>query len=583
LVVKGFYRLSQKRERRGYEHIRGLILLTLTQGPTTVNKIANETGINWKTVDNHIIHLLGKGHITTVFKSAYVKIYTTTSEGEEYAQEIKQSFYEKYVTEQGSVESPASLEVPQEEVSIEESEEYELLEEEEDVENEEDTENEEEEKRRDKASEEEEEQCKEVYEEEEEETSPLKILMFGWEFPPFKSGGLGTACYDLTKGLSRQGVEVTFIMPNAPKNAKADFVKLMGVSNVKVRGIDTPLTPYMTAEGYDESVGASSAQGGYGRNMLVEVERLAKAAVKIAREEPHDLIHTHDWMTYKAGLAAQKVSGKPIISHLHATEFDRTGNNPNKEISKQEYEGLAKADMIITNSNFSKKNMLHHYKLPKEKVKVVHWGIEQNNPYYRLQYQSRINQGDKVVLFLGRVTVQKGPDYFVEAARHVLKHVQNVKFVLAGNGDMLSRMIDKVVEHDMVDKFIFTGFLRGKEVHQAFQMANVYVMPSVSEPFGLVALEALKNNTPIIVSKQSGVSEVIKHALKVDFWDVNELTNKIVGVLKHKELQEELRKNGHYEARKHTIDKPAEECVELYYKVLNEQEGKRKNGRGRTW
>jgi len=407
----------------------------------------------------------------------------------------------------------------------------------------------------------------------------MKVLMFGWEFPPYKSGGLGTACYDLTKGLSRQDVDVTFVMPVAPDGAKADFVKLKGTNNltknIKVRKINSILTPYQTSNSYDDAFskikvaqpGTKSTKDVYGTNLYDEVYRYSIAAEFIAGEEDYDVIHVHDWMTYKAGMNAKKVSGKPLVAHIHATEFDRTGGNPNQVISHIEYEGLKAADVVIANSNWTKDNVMKCYSIPSEKIEVVHWGIDPENPWYGINEKSPFRD-EKLVLFLGRITIQKGPDYFVEAANKVLKHVPNTKFMVAGSGDMFGRMVNRAGELGILDKFMFTGFLTGADVHKAFQMADLYVMPSVSEPFGLVALESMKNGTPILISKQSGASEVVNHALKADFWDVDEMTNKIVNVLQYPELLEELKENTVRESAKFNLDEPAKKTLRIYEKAI---------------
>ncbi len=396
--------------------------------------------------------------------------------------------------------------------------------------------------------------------------------MFGWEFPPYKTGGLGTACYGLTKGLARNGVHVTFVMPVAPEGAAAEFVKLIGANQLakKLKLIEVPamLAPYGTAEGYAADYAPLNAKGLYGKNIYTEAKRFAKIAKAIAHKEKHDVIHVHDWMTYEAGIAARNVSGKPLVAHIHATEHDRTGGKPNPHIAHWEYRGLKAADIVIANSEFTKRNVLLQYKIPEEKIRVVHWGIEEDHPHYKLDYQSILNKKRKIVLFLGRVTLQKGPDYFVEVAKKVLRFEPNTLFIVAGDGDMLPKVIHRAHELRISDKVIFTGFLQGADVHKAFQMADLYVMPSVSEPFGLVALESLKNNTPTIISKQSGVSEVLHHCLKVDFWDVDRMTDMIVNMLKHTELHEELRENGYHEVQKFNLDEPARKVRDIYNEVI---------------
>ncbi|MEM4253953.1 MAG: glycosyltransferase family 4 protein [Candidatus Woesearchaeota archaeon] len=400
---------------------------------------------------------------------------------------------------------------------------------------------------------------------------PLRVLMFGWEFPPFKTGGLGTACYGLTKGLARNNVQVTFVMPVAPEDAKAEFVKLIGANqfakNIKTIPVPSMLAPYQTAEQYEEDYAPLSTKGFYGKNIYAEAKRFARIGKTIAKKERHDVIHAHDWMTYEAGIEAKKTSGKPLVVHIHATEFDRTADNPNHYIAHKEYEGLKAADIIIANSNLTKNNVIKHYKIPEHKIRVVHWGIEEDSPEYHTNYKSPLNKKSKVVLFLGRITIQKGPDYFIEVAKKVSEFEPNTLFVIAGDGDMMPRIINRAHEIGIADKTIFTGFLQGPDVHKAFQMADVYVMPSVSEPFGLVALESLKNKTPVIVSKQSGVSEVLKHCLKTDFWDINKMTDMIVSVLRHKELQEELRENGHSESNKFNLNEPAKRVKAIYEEV----------------
>ncbi|MBR9676461.1 glycosyltransferase family 4 protein [Candidatus Woesearchaeota archaeon] len=408
----------------------------------------------------------------------------------------------------------------------------------------------------------------------------MKVLMFGWEFPPFKSGGLGTACMDLTKGLARNGVDVTFVMPNMPEGAEAEYVKLIGANNlakhIKIKGIKTILTPYQTSEDYDSALlriplqGTSGKQNLYGKDMYEEVGRYSQAAKLIAEQEDHDVIHVHDWMTYHAGINAKEVSGKPLVAHIHATEFDRTGGNPNSHISHLEYEGLNAADIVIANSHYTKQNVINAYNINPKKIEVVHWGIDPDLEHFNTchRHLSPFKNGEKVVLFLGRITIQKGPDYFIEAARLVKDYVPEAKFIFAGSGDMMPRIIERAADLGLSNDVIFTGFLKGEEVHKAFQFADLYVMPSVSEPFGLVALEALKNNTPILISKQSGVSEVLSQVLKTDFWDVNAMADKIINTLRCDTLHGELRSNGFAEAQTFNLDTPAQKTMLLYNKAM---------------
>lgn len=382
-----------------------------------------------------------------------------------------------------------------------------------------------------------------------------------------KSGGLGTACFDLCRGLSHEHVDVTFVVPKLPKTIRSEVAKLVGANQfAKLREVGSLLTPYLTEKGYVEEYEYvdSAHKENYGKDLFQEVDRYTRSAALIARKEVFDVIHAHDWMTYKAGMRARKQTGKPLVAHIHATEFDRTGGNPNHEIAHREFEGLQSADLIIANSHYTKKNVIDQYALPEEKIRVVHWGLD-DIPDFSVNVPFK---KDKIVLFLGRVTLQKGPDYFVKLAKQVSYYIPDVKFVFAGSGDMLPRIIDEVSKSGMSDKFIFTGFLQGDDVYRAFKMADLYVMPSVSEPFGLVALEAIKNQTPVLISKQSGVSEVLNHAFKVDFWDVEEMTNKVVSFLRYPPLAKELKHNTVIESKKFNLVDPARKCIDCYKEVL---------------
>jgi len=409
----------------------------------------------------------------------------------------------------------------------------------------------------------------------------LKVLMFGWEFPPFMSGGLGTACYGLTKGLTNKNVDVTFVMPNGPEDMKAEFVKLMIASNlkrynVKLKYIDTLLRPYLSDtqyvreyDRYIEVLKNSNANSKviYGKNIYEEVYRLSLAAEVIALSDEYDVIHCHDWMTFPAGIAAKKATGKPLVVHVHATEYDRGGGNGvNSQVYAMEREGMMYADKIIAVSNFTKQKLINNYFIPEEKITVVHNAVE-----FSEEKKFDIKQHEKVVLFLGRLTLQKGPDYFIEAAKKVLDYDPDVKFIIAGNGDMEAKIVDRVAQLGIGNKVLFAGFVSGPDVDRAYQAADLYVMPSVSEPFGITPLEALRNNVPVIISKQSGVSEVLKNALKVDFWDVDELANKIISVLNYRSLHKDLSKHGLMEVHTFSWNIPAGKCIEVYNLVISEK------------
>jgi glycogen synthase len=402
----------------------------------------------------------------------------------------------------------------------------------------------------------------------------MKVLMFGWEFPPYNSGGLGTACYGLTKGLAQWRVRVAFVIPRSPGKVNAEYVKLLcadEIDKMTLHGISSPLSPYMTPEEYSTQIleaSPSKAVGNlYGRDLFAEVHRYAAKGALLAQNTPHDVIHAHDWLTYKAGMAAKRISGKPLIVHVHATEFDRTGGNGvHQQVYDIEREGMHAAERILAVSQFTKNKIIEHYGISPDKITVVHNAVEFTNNTFA-QEELRLREKEKVVLFLGRITLQKGPDYFLSAAKKVADCVEKVTFVVAGSGDMQPFLINKAAQLGIGDRVLFTGFLRGKDVDKAYQMADLYVMPSVSEPFGITPLEAMRNDVPVIISNQSGVSEVINHCLKVDFWDVDELASKMISVLEYPELHHTMQQFGKKEVHTFNWKIPAEKCLRVYKQV----------------
>ncbi|MBW2977181.1 glycosyltransferase family 4 protein [Candidatus Woesearchaeota archaeon] len=394
----------------------------------------------------------------------------------------------------------------------------------------------------------------------------MKVLMFGWEFPPISGGGLGTACYGLTKGLSRKNVDVTLVLPDYPDDIKSEFAKIISAGNTKIRKIGSILTPYMTSASYSKARKRANAKI-YGETLFHEIERYAEAAKKIAMEEDFDVIHCHDWMTFKAGINAKMIKKKPLVLHVHATEFDRTGGNGvNECVYKIEKEGMHFADSIIAVSGYTKNKITAHYGINPEKINVVHNAVEFEQNIKNEDFG--IKKNGRVVLFLGRITLQKGPDYFIYAAKKVLEYEKNVKFIIAGSGDMERCLIEKVAEMGIADKVLFAGFLQGMDLERAYRMADVYVMPSVSEPFGITPLEAMSSKVPAIISKNSGVSEVIRHCLSVDFWDVEEISNKIISVLRYNTLRKSLSENGFHEVKRMNWDAPAQSCIDVYNKAI---------------
>nr|WP_251620823.1 glycosyltransferase family 4 protein [Odoribacter lunatus] len=391
--------------------------------------------------------------------------------------------------------------------------------------------------------------------------------MFGWEFPPHIAGGLGTACLGLTKGLAKQGVEVLFVMPKASGDEDQSSAKIINASdvealynladieeywkNINFMEIGSNLIPYMDPEQFEREVSEQKKygtrterigfknkytfSGKYGANLMEEVARYAIVAATIARQQSFDVIHAHDWLTYAAGIAAKKATGKPLVIHVHATEFDRSGENVNSLVFNLERQGMLAADRVITVSNLTRNIVINRYGIDPAKVVTVHNAVDFQS-YSELNVERGVKE--KVVTFLGRITYQKGPEYFIEAANKVLKAYPNVRFVMAGSGDLMNRSIRRVARLKIATRFHFTGFLRGQDVQRMFAHSDVYVMPSVSEPFGISPLEAMRSGVPTIISKQSGVAEVLKHAIKVDFWDVDALADSIYGLLKYPALSE---------------------------------------------
>ena len=394
--------------------------------------------------------------------------------------------------------------------------------------------------------------------------------MFGWEFPPHIAGGLGTACYGMTRGLARNGVEVVFVMPRAYGDEDQRFVRVVNASDVETIGtrdhefseellekvsfihIDSNMLPYISPEEYaayhDEFVRSGRTHewtdvwkqrytfsGKYGANLMEEVARYAMVAAQVAKdlEGQFDVIHAHDWLTYFAGIAAKRVSGKPLVVHMHATEFDRSGENINRRVYAIEKAGMQAADRVIAVSELTRRIVIGKYGIPADKVVTVHNAVrfgesEEAAPERAVK--------DKVVTFLGRITYQKGPDYFVEAAAKVLQRVSDVRFVMAGSGDLMNHVVRRVAQLGIADRFHFTGFLKGGEVQRMFRLSDVYVMPSVSEPFGISPLEAMRSGVPVIISRQSGVAEVLDYAIKVNYWDVDALADAIYGLLTYPAL-----------------------------------------------
>ena len=372
----------------------------------------------------------------------------------------------------------------------------------------------------------------------------MKALMFGWEFPPHILGGLGTASYGLTRGMAMQSdMEIIFVIPKPYGDEDQSFLKIIGACNVPVnwrdvnydqikRKIGNTMDPELYyrlrdhiyadfSSIYTNELGCIGFSGRYPDNLLEEINNYSVCAGVIARATDFDVIHSHDWLTYPAGIHAKMVTGKPLVIHVHATDFDRSRGNVNPQVFAIEKNGMDYADHIITVSNLTRDIVINKYHVDPRKVTTVHNAVEPVSKEIQNIIPNK-NPKEKVVTFLGRITMQKGPEYFVEAAARVLERSKNIRFVMAGSGDKMVEMIDLAARRKIADRFHFTGFLKGKQVYEMLKSSDVYVMPSVSEPFGISPLEAMQVSVPTIISKQSGCAEILMNAIKLDYWDIDE-------------------------------------------------------------
>ena len=427
----------------------------------------------------------------------------------------------------------------------------------------------------------------------------MRVLMFGWEFPPHIAGGLGTACYGIVKGLANNGVETLFVMPSASGDEDQTYTRILNASDVEVSDVvknpkeflervqflrvGTNMVPYMDPVKFTEMSSKDQKSqiedfkvnfkqkykfsGKYGTNLMEEISRYAMVGGEIAaqHQDEFDVIHAHDWLTYMAGIAAKRISGKPLVIHVHATEFDRTGENVNTQVFAIEQMGMREADRVITVSNLTRNIVINKYGINPDKVFTVHNAVDFAD---RKQMVVERSVDEKVITFLGRITFQKGPEYFIEAAHKVLKKCPDARFVMAGSGDLLNRSIRQVAKLGISDRFHFTGFLRGADVQKMFAYSDVYVMPSVSEPFGISPLEAMITGVPTIISKQSGVAEVLKYSIKVDFWDVDALADAMYGLLRYPALAHTAAEKGYDEVNALKWDHAAAKMKHIYESTL---------------
>ncbi len=428
----------------------------------------------------------------------------------------------------------------------------------------------------------------------------MRVLMFGWEFPPHISGGLGTACYGLTRGMaSIPDLDVTFVVPKAFGDEDQSKISIIGANDISLKykklsynnfrkdieyiEVDSMLVPYVDPEEFwrlkssevssswrylqTDLEGKLYFTGKYGADLLQEIANYAIVANVIAQEHDFDIIHAHDWLTYPAGIAAKQASGKPLVIHVHATDFDRSGGSVNPVVYDIEKRGMDAADKIITVSNLTRNIVIEKYNIDPAKVVTVYNAVD---PLKEQKLANSKSVDEKIVTFLGRITMQKGPEYFIEAAHRVLQRMDNVRFVMAGSGDMMEKMIRRAAQLKIMDKFHFTGFLKGDDVFNMLGMSDLYIMPSVSEPFGISPLEAMQSNVPVLISHQSGVAEILTYAIKTNFWDIDAMADAIYGVLNYPSLSATFIKYGKNEVDQLKWENSAHHVKEVYNSVLQQ-------------
>lgn len=418
----------------------------------------------------------------------------------------------------------------------------------------------------------------------------MKVLMFGWEFPPHISGGLGTASYGLTKGFVQQGdVEIKFCIPKPYGDEDNSFLRIVGMNSVPIvwKNVDrdyvnSRIGAVMTPEEYyryrehiygdfsymhTNDLGCMEFAGGYPENLHDEINNYSIIAGVVARTEEFDIIHSHDWLTYPAGIHAKQVSGKKLVIHVHATDFDRSRGNVNPTVYAIEKNGMDNADHILCVSELTRQTVIHKYHQHPDKVSTLHNAVTPLSQDILDIVPNKI-PGEKVVTFLGRITMQKGPEYFVEAAAMVLKRTKNIRFCMAGSGDMMNDMIRLAAARGISDRFHFPGFMRGRQVYECLKASDVYIMPSVSEPFGISPLEAMQCDVPTIISKQSGCAEILDKCIKTDYWDIHAMADAIYSICNNESLYEYLKVEGRNEVNQITWENVALKLRKVYEKVM---------------
>lgn len=396
----------------------------------------------------------------------------------------------------------------------------------------------------------------------------MPVLMFGWELPPYNTGGLGVACYGLTRGLSAMGLPISFALPRKlPISAPFMHLVTDGLESVKITAINSLLKAYLDASHYRTLRSATSPDDVFGGSIYDEAMRFGEMAKNWSKTQKHTILHAHDWMSYPAAMKSHAISGKPWVAHIHATEYDRTGENVNSQIAEIEYQGLNDADKIIAVSSYTKKVVQKRYSISPNKIEVIHNGIDMDE--FQPTAFRQLFPNDKVVLFVGRLTYQKGIEYFLKAAQRVLELSPNTVFLVVGTGDLEERLIMEASAMGVGGRVFFPGFMSGDRLKALYQMADVFVMPSVSEPYGIVALEAVAMGVPTIISKQSGVAETLANVSTVDFWDIDKMSRMILSSLNYPLFSKERALLAKREASQLTWNIAAQKTLAVYRSLLD--------------
>ena len=424
----------------------------------------------------------------------------------------------------------------------------------------------------------------------------MKVLMFGWEFPPHILGGLGTASYGITKGLAAQpDTHITFCLPKPWGDEDKSFMNIIGLSETPIvwrdvnydyvkERLGNKMDPQLYFDLRDhiyadfnyrltDDLGCIEFSGRYPENLQDEINNYSIVAGVIARQQEYDIIHAHDWLTYPAGIHAKNVSGKPLIIHVHATDFDRSRGHVNPTVYGIEKDGMDHADCIMCVSELTRQTVINHYHQDPNKCITMHNAVYPlSQEILDMVAERRKEHGhrkEKVVTFLGRITMQKGPEYFVEAAALVLQRTRNIRFCMAGSGDMMNDMINMVAARGIADRFHFPALMRGKQVYEAFADSDVYVMPSVSEPFGISPLEAMQCGVPSIISKQSGCAEILDKCIKTDYWDIYAMADAMYSLCTNDSLHEYLKIEGKNEVDQITWEKVGKRIYDVYNQFIH--------------